>query len=144
MINYHSNGYKLILLFCFSNSALWSVCIVHSRVCCSAEFCSPYVHSTGTMQLLQLQSLELAKGEGTRAFTALASGLLLFVLHGQNSCFQSWKQFFSALVQDEFLDLWDVVIQAGKFSVEHKVIIMNMLLVTAEGQQVQDGVWRQT
>lgn len=36
--------------FCFLSQILHftGVCVVHSRVCCSAEFCSPYVHSVGT------------------------------------------------------------------------------------------------
>lgn len=37
-----------------------------------------------------------------------------------------------------------IEIQEGELSVEHKVIIMRVLLVTAGGWEVQDRVWRQT
>lgn len=60
------------------------------------------------MQLLQLQSLERGRGKGTQAFTALFSGLVLFVLPWEEQVFSELESDFlssTSLVQDEFLNL---------------------------------------
>lgn len=107
---------------------------------------SAVLEDEATMQLLQLQSFEHGKGEGTQAFTSLSYGLLLFVLPWAEQTLSELKMDFLTTCPrwiSEFVKCL-VEIQGRKLSVEHKVIIMKVLLVPAEGWEVQDRVRRQT
>lgn len=159
MINYHSTGHKLIVLFSFSNSALhWGLdCafkgmgMLFCRVL--LILCPQCWNMRPPCSCCSCRAWSMAEAREHRAFNALSSDLLLFVLPYCTSIGRTdvvrVENWFSKLNStcprwiSEFVKCL-VEIQGGKLSVEHKVVIMKVLLVAAERREALDRVRRQT
>lgn len=128
------------------------VCVVLSRVCCPAEFCSPYVHSIRTWAhhaAVAAAELGAWQRRGNMGLCCPFLWSALVCTSMARADVARVKNRFSQLNAtcprwvSEFVECL-MEIQEGELSVEHKVIIMKVPLVTAVGREVQDRVWRQT